>query len=353
MSDQQQEREADAGGGAARRPVSRPASTSMVKTGAGASTPINAYHFCMLADTVRNVAYRRAIEAALDGRRGSRVIDIGAGTGLLSLIAVRAGAGSVDCVEMNPVLAATAQVTLASSRRASERSVPVTVWNCISTDLRVDSGGRTGPTAAADLVVSEVLDSGLIGEGCLHSMRDAARRLLAPGGVMIPAAATVYVMLVQVSTPEQPDGTALGALDALREGYAPVRLHTVSHVKLSSAAAAMRFDFARLADSLGGEVTLRLNAVRRGACNAVAWWFDLHLDEHSTLSCAPGATVRTWKQNLFYLGAPLAVERGTEVEVLVRNQGDDNIHVYAGAVGFTRGWPKDDLSKSNIPTTLD
>ena len=150
---------------------------------------------------------------------------------------------------------------------------------------------------------------------------------------MIPAAATVYVMLVQINAPEQPDAISLSALDALREGYAPVRLHTVSHVKLSAATAAMRFDFGRLSDTPGGEVTLTLPALRSGSCNGVAWWFDLHLDEHATLSCAPGATVRTWKQNLFYLLQPLPVERGAEVEVLVWNKADDNIHVFAGPPG--------------------
>ena len=150
---------------------------------------------------------------------------------------------------------------------------------------------------------------------------------------MIPAAATVYVMLVQINAPEQPEAISLGALDALREGYAPMRLHTVSHVKLSAATAAMRFDFANLSDALGGEVKLTVPALRSGTCNGVAWWFDLHLDEQTTLSCAPGATVRTWKQNLFYLLKPLPVERGAEVEVLVWNKADDNIHVFAGPPG--------------------
>ena len=81
---------------------------------------------------------------------------------------------------MNPVLAATAKATLHSSRRPSERHVPTTVWNCISTELIIDPDGQKGPRAKADLVVSEVLDTGLIGEACLHSMRDASRQPLAP-----------------------------------------------------------------------------------------------------------------------------------------------------------------------------
>ena len=55
-------------------------------------------------------------------------------------------------------------------------------------------------------------------------MRDATKRLLAPGGVMIPASATLYVMLLQVSAPEHA-GVSLQALEALREGYSAARLH--------------------------------------------------------------------------------------------------------------------------------
>ncbi|KAL1515386.1 hypothetical protein AB1Y20_002014 [Prymnesium parvum] len=300
-----------------------------------AQTSINAYHFCMLADTVRNAAYRRAIEAAVAVRRGCSVLDLGGGSGLLSLVALRAGAGRVDCVEMNPVLARTAQWTLGSSRHPSERDVSLAVWNCVSTDLAIDEGGVAGPSRPADVIVSEVFDTGLIGEGCLHSLRDAARRLLQPGGVMIPAAATIYVMLVQISAPEQADDTSFGALHALRQDYSPLRLHTVNHVKLSGSHAVMRYEFGALADEKGGEAKLTLPALRRGECNAVAWWFDLHLDEQQELSCAPGSPVRTWKQNISYLPTPIPVEAGTEMEVLVVNRSDDCIHVHAGRPGFS------------------
>ena len=61
---------------------------------------------------VRNVAYRAAIERAVRARPGCSLMDIGAGTGLLGLIGARAGAGRVDCVEMNDTLAAVARATL-------------------------------------------------------------------------------------------------------------------------------------------------------------------------------------------------------------------------------------------------
>ena len=59
----------------------------------GAQIPINAYHFCMLADTSRNSAYRRAIEAAVTRMGACRVLDIGAG---VSGVASRTHAVSIE-----------------------------------------------------------------------------------------------------------------------------------------------------------------------------------------------------------------------------------------------------------------
>ena len=308
--------------------------------------PIAAYHFCMLADTERNVRYRRAIERAV-GRRVARdghcrVLDIGAGTGLLGLIAARAGATRVDCVEMHEVLHATATRVVAASGAHDARC-----WHALSTDLPIDPAGAAGPPARADLIVSEVLDTGLLGEGVLHTMRDATCRLLAPAGEVLPRGAAVYVMAIELRPPEVASELDLGCVERLRRGggtYGCVRLHTVSHSRLSAPAEAMRFDFSAVApggddggDGGGArEVRLQLPATRRGRCNAIAWWFDLDLGDGEILSAAPGAKVRTWKQNVAYIEPPLDVARGGCVEALVWTSGDDQINVAGGRVGEAR-----------------
>lgn len=206
-----------------------------------AMVPCNAYHFCMMADTARNEAYRRAITRAVSrfkagrgnggkagGSGGCRVLDIGAGSGLLGVMAARAGATHIDAVEMNRVLAETAARTLEASGVQSFR-----VYGCLSTQLTVNgeqpvntehavneeravnsecamsaeqgmngrkdavrrdaargkSGDRAGAQAGgvadgrrlasrADIIVSETLDTSLIGEGAIHSLRHAAAELL-------------------------------------------------------------------------------------------------------------------------------------------------------------------------------
>ncbi len=48
-----------------------------------------------------------------------------------------------------------------------------------------------------DVIVTEIFDSQLLGEGLLPTMRDAVPRLLKPGGRVIPARATVFGQLVE------------------------------------------------------------------------------------------------------------------------------------------------------------
>ena len=60
------------------------------------------YHFSMVADTTRNGCFDRAICRALAQRPSARshVLDIGAGSGLLAMLAARHGAAHVSTVEM-------------------------------------------------------------------------------------------------------------------------------------------------------------------------------------------------------------------------------------------------------------
>ena len=53
----------------------------------------------MLKDKVRTDAYKKAIDLNKDHFKGKVVIDIGCGTGVLSIFAARAGAQKVYAIE--------------------------------------------------------------------------------------------------------------------------------------------------------------------------------------------------------------------------------------------------------------
>jgi predicted RNA methylase len=69
-------------------------------------------HRTMIRDRVRTEAFRRAIDSVV--RRGDIVLDVGAGSGILSVFAARAGAARVYAVERTSVAVLAEEVAAAN-----------------------------------------------------------------------------------------------------------------------------------------------------------------------------------------------------------------------------------------------
>ena len=158
----------------------------------------------MLHDEDRNAVYEEAIKRCLAFcatklGRAPTVLDVGTGTGLLAMMAARHGAPVVVACEMWGPMAQVAELVI----RDNGLDDKITVMACKSTEMEL--GGR------AEVLVSELLDSSLLGEACLLSHGDAMRRLVAThdhdgqtpglGSIpveqrVVPNRASVYATLV-------------------------------------------------------------------------------------------------------------------------------------------------------------
>ena len=128
-------------------------------------------HRTMICDRVRTGAFRRAIDAVV--RPGDIVLDLGAGTGILSMFAARAGAARVYAVERTTV-AVLAQ-ELAATNGVAE-IVQVIHGDIMDIEL----------PERVDVIVSEWLGGFGIDEGMLVPVIAARDRWLKPGGIIDP-----------------------------------------------------------------------------------------------------------------------------------------------------------------------
>ncbi len=273
------------------------------------------WHFGMLADEQRNEAYRRAIEKAVGA--DSLVLDIGTGSGLLAMMAARAGASRVVACESSALLADAARQIVADNGL----DAVIEIVNKKSNALTV---GEYLP-APATVVVSEIFDAGLLGEGVLPTMRHATQHLAAPDAMVIPAAATVHVLPVEVPalraayplrTVAGFDLSAFNRFQIAGE-YLRSDLAREEYRALTAVQSTPPFDFgsppptALYSDP--HRVSWNVPVERDGAIQAIAFWFDLHLDDEITVSSGPDGALRHWGQALFFLSDDRPVAEGETI----------------------------------------
>ena len=154
---------------------------------------VNDWHFAMMNDVGRNDAFADALHRAIVPG-DSVVVDVGAGSGLLSLMAARLGAARVYAIEGNPDLSSLAR-RLAEANGLGD---VVEVVPAMSNELPDDALGATGTDVGrrADVLVAELLGTLLLGESALFYMADVRARFLREGGVVIPASGVQHATLV-------------------------------------------------------------------------------------------------------------------------------------------------------------
>jgi tetratricopeptide (TPR) repeat protein len=280
------------------------------------------WHFTMLADEKRNDAYQQAIERNVNA--DSNVLDIGTGSGLLSLMAAKAGSKTITTCEMVPEIADVAQQVIADN----EYSESINVVSKKSTDLVVGED----LLEKADVLVSEILDVGVFGEGVLPAMRHALKHLVTEDAIVIPRKANMYGMLVEM--PERAkinpvktiSGFDLSAFDQFRinDQYSTVHLTNDNHKSLSEVFPIYDVDFkyppSVTTESKPEEKRLAVTANSDGILHAVVFWFDLHLDDTIMVSTKPGGDMVHWGQAAYFFEIHKEVKAGEEIPLtLIRS----------------------------------
>jgi protein arginine N-methyltransferase 1 len=266
------------------------------------------FHRRMLADDVRNAAFREALRRVIVPGR-TTVADIGAGTGILAFIARELGARELWLYDPGPVLAL-GETIAARNGIDGLHFVP-------ERSLDVDS------PPSVDLVVAEVLGNFAYEEGVLETLRDA-RRFLVPGGTLIPQALTQWVAPVITDRFERDlrswrnVGAGLDLADAERMTRNNMYVHTLEPSDLldgpprSWDTLAFSGDFASRRE---GRVRWELGAAAR--LHGFALWWECTLVPDVTLSTSPFAPRTHWDQIYLPLLEPISGDAGDRVDLRI------------------------------------
>jgi protein arginine N-methyltransferase 1 len=308
-------------------------------------------HGSMIADPVRMDAYQAALERVV--RPGCVVLDIGTGTGLMALMACRLGARRVYAVDPGDSVHLARAVT-----RASGYADRIEFIQDLST--------RVSLPERADVVVSDLRGVLPLFQQHLPSIADARDRLLAPGGVLVGRADTLYAAPVEA----QEDHRAITApWDEHGRGFdlsVPRRaaLNTWGKVRVPPDQllgeprvwAVLDYGTVRETDVCA---TLEWTVRRAGTLHGIAAWFHADLAQDVSFSTGLDAPETVYGTAFFPLLEPVAVDAGdtVQVELQARLLGKDyvwvwNTHVEAPGGVRARFRQSTFLSQPALPVDL-
>ena len=277
------------------------------------SARVPLWHVPMMNDAQRNDAYFQALKAAITA--GSHVLEIGTGSGLLSMMAARLGAKTVTTCEAEPLIAASAERVIADN--GLERRISVVAK--MSNDLTLG----TELTEAADILVSEILSSELLGERVLPSIEDARRRLVKPGGRLIPAAGSIMLALFGGEAigsnvvVEDSCGFNLRQFNAIVQKKQGISRNDLDIEMLSEDVEAFRFDFQNQSFHPGESKLLRIPVKAAGRCYGIIQWIRLQMDENAVFENHPSlkAAASGWQHLVYLFPAPVELSAGQTARV--------------------------------------
>ncbi|KAL6300670.1 S-adenosyl-L-methionine-dependent methyltransferase [Sparassis latifolia] len=137
----------------------------------------NDIHAVMIQDKVRTATYAKFIQSSPELFKDAVVLDVGCGSGILSLFAARAGAKRVISVEASHIAEKAERIVKDNGLEDT-----ITVVQAKVEDITLPDG-----IEQVDVIISEWMGYALLYESMLDSVLRARDRFLRPGGVMAPS----------------------------------------------------------------------------------------------------------------------------------------------------------------------
>nr|XP_034187371.1 protein arginine N-methyltransferase 9-like isoform X1 [Osmia lignaria] len=255
------------------------------------SMAVDRWHFPMLNDKLRNNAFEHAIQRRIS-QGYDTVLDVGTGTGLLSLYAHSAGAKKIYACDCSPVM-----LKIAEKVFQTNNAEDIILLSKFSSNLTIP----TDISERVKLIVTETFDAGLFGEHVVPSMISVHTNILDKTGIVIPMSATLYVAAVEC---EYIRHRSTVIFDKVKEScslnfdnifvlideeyYDTENLKNVKVKYITEPTALFTINFNDLSDlqkfnTDGVKNVINTKCTCDGTIDGLITWFKLHLDENTTI----------------------------------------------------------------------
>jgi protein arginine N-methyltransferase 1 len=297
-------------------------------------TSLLEFHSFLLSNTgTRLDRFAKALAATI--RPGDIVVDLGAGSGILSVLACGAGARRAYAIEDTDAVSIARALVAATPYRDR-----IEIVHARSFDITLPE--------QADVLVADVHSTFGLQEQGLGAMLDARTRLLKAGGRLVPATMRLFVAPAEAADlyDTKVNGWRRVAHGVNLEPVRDLAVNSLHPGRLAPAqllappAALCTVDFARAASAhLGGRV--RVTATRAGMLHGVCGGIVTTLADRIEISNLPGDPGTSNFAHAFLpIDTPVEVSAGDDLEIQVDSYDGDELRwivaVTAAGSGATR-----------------
>uniref|UniRef100_A0A0A9XU93 type I protein arginine methyltransferase n=1 Tax=Lygus hesperus TaxID=30085 RepID=A0A0A9XU93_LYGHE len=270
----------------------------------------------MLQDYVRTSTYQRAVLSNSEDFRDKVVLDVGAGSGILSFFAVQAGARKVYAVEASS-MAQHAEVLVAANN--FQDRIKVIAGKIEEIEL----------PELVDVIISEPMGYMLYNERMLETYLHA-KKWLKPNGIMFPSKGDLHIapFMDDALFMEQTNkanfwvqtcfhGVDLSSMrDAATKEYFRQPIVDTFDMRICMAKSirhSVDFCTAKESDLHRIEIPLEFHILETGTVHGLAFWFDVAFSGSTQtvwLSTSPTEALTHWYQVRCLLESPLFAKAG-------------------------------------------
>jgi ubiquinone/menaquinone biosynthesis C-methylase UbiE len=261
------------------------------------ATPFAMLHVVsLLGQRSRLEKFKRAIDMVV--KNGDYVVDMGTGTGILAILAAKAGAARVTAIEVNP--------------ESIQYATHAARMNGVESIIEFFEGNfhEFIPKERADVVLCEMLSSMLLVEQQVPASYYATQNILKPAGIILPQEALVYIVPV-----ECPDIWNRFLFDDLQfprviQTATPDATRDLADMQILAT-----FNLSDLRQNQFVKTTLEFTTVSKGTIHGFVGIFESKLHDDILLTMDDG-----WKQLFIPLLKPIAVDVNDSISVRIEYQ---------------------------------